>query len=482
MTRTTSWTVGVLALATLGVARAQEGPWPVEWRVDGTNAARRVEAGADGQVRLVVPAGRQEATVTGPAPAGSTLRLEGTVSRTPGVVGALEERQGGTPIAVALVVTRGQPAEDGTERAEAEVRVEGRVTARERWTAPGAPELEVVRVEGAGQAGLDPAFGEECRVRVRVRGRPQRVTLTVRLPEGARDERGKFYRDEGLDARRLAVVGPVLLEPGEHALRWDGRDQGPANRIALSGAWTLAVQSAEREALRREAVTAEVQVARPRYQPFLPTWPAKKPLTSAGLDRLGKDMMIRYRAQPMVTEVNVAGFLDKLSSAAVGAVLTHGWEGQFGLGESNGQKATVYPVNLRGKRLRDVHVLFVYSCRSGVPDGPHGDLMQAMVGAGVDVVVMSTETLLDTESISFYGSMGYRLLGYGLPLERAARDAAAFAHERVWERMSDEVRNGWLNDNLRVRPIKDALRVEVAPGIEKATEKLVPARHGNSRN
>ncbi|MBX3468812.1 MAG: hypothetical protein KF878_18230 [Planctomycetes bacterium] len=377
---------------------------------------------------------------------------------------------------MSVVVTRGRPAEDGAERADAEVRVEGRVAARERWTAPGAPELEVVRVEGSGPAGLDPASGQECRVRVRVRGRAQRVTLTVSLPEGTRDERVTFYRDARLDTQRIAVVGPARLEPGEHELRWDGRDRSRAQRIALSGSWTLSVQSAEREALERPPVTREVQVARPRYQPFWPWFGGSDVIPAGGLHRLGLDMAKRYDAAPMRRFANQGQFVSVLRQAAVGVMLTHGHDGQVGLGTWTNPQPILVSTDIQGKPFKDVHALFIYSCRSGV-----GPLPQTLLDAGVDVVVMSTETLLKVEADPYLGSLGFRLLGYGLPISRANADAAAFAQSVIWEPLNWAAR-AYLRDWKGIRSAQEGMQVWVAPGIEKATEKLVPARHGNSRN
>ncbi|MBX3468811.1 MAG: hypothetical protein KF878_18225 [Planctomycetes bacterium] len=83
MRGTTTWICGVLVLgATLGAARGQDGPWPTEWRVEGTDAARTLAPGPDGGVRLALAVGREEAVVVGPAPGGAALH-GGELARSP---------------------------------------------------------------------------------------------------------------------------------------------------------------------------------------------------------------------------------------------------------------------------------------------------------------------------------------------------------------------------------------------------------------
>lgn len=490
MRRSVIASAGALVLALCPWAAADEA-WPTEWTVVETGEVRRLAPRPRGEVRLELIAGGHPARVEGAAPVGAdaVLDLTGHVVTSAGVIGALEGRDAPPRRPVRVTTSRRPSTRWGELRARATVRVDGRVVARETWAAPGPAQLELVALEGFGGGGLDPT-GETCRVRVRVLGRAQTVTLRAQVVTGARDGRVEFYRAEGVDPRAVATVGPVRLAPGEHVLEWDGRDDGPAERIALAGAYALALQSAERAATSRRPVTAEVTVCKPRAQCFEPRFERTFRFPHDALDRLRTDLSTRYTLAPTRTRVDKAPFLAALGGAAVGVVATHGHPAGFSLGDWRAPAPSLEARDVRDARdapggapsLRDVHAVFVFSCRSGAPDAEGDDLAAALVAAGVDVVVLSTETILIAEARPYHDAIGLRLLGYGHPIARAARDAARFSHEEVWEAATPEQRAAWRAHPERIRPLVEALRVVTAQGIDPATERLVPARYGRATN
>lgn len=473
-----------LALSLALCARAQaDEAWPVEWTVDGTGEVRRLAPRPGGQVRLELIAGETgPARVDGPAAASpELLDLRGELVPSAGVIGALEGRDAPPPVPVQVTVSRRPTTRYGELRARATVRVGGRIVAREAWSAPGPAQLEVVALEGFGGGGLDPTK-EVCRVRVRVLGRAQTVTLRAQVPPGAGDGRREFYRAEGVDPRAVATVGPVRLAPGEHVVEWDGRDDGPAGRIALPGTYALAVQSSERAATTRRPVTAEVGVSRPRARCFEPRFEFTYRFPVDALDRLRTDLSTRYTLAGTRTRVDRDAFLAALGDAAVGVIATHGHPAGFSLGDWRAPAPRLDAEHLQGKPLRDVHSVFLFSCKSGARDEDGHDLARALVAAGVDVVVLSTETLLIAEARPYHDAIGVRLLGYGHPIARAARDAAKFSYDQVWEAATPERRAAWLAHPERIRPLVDALRVVTAEGVDPAEERLVPARYGRATN
>ncbi len=487
MRRSVIASAGALVLAVSPWAAADEA-WPTEWTVVETGEVRRLEPRPRGQARLELIAADHPARVEGAAPAwaDAVLDLTGHVMTSAGVIGALEGRDAPPRRPVQVTASRRPSTRWGELRARATVRVDGRVVARETWSAPGPAQLEVVALEGFGGGGFDPT-GEACRVRVRVLGRAQTVTLRAQVAAGGRDGRAGFYRAEGVDPRTVATVGPVRLEPGEHVLDWDGRDDGPAGRIALAGPYTLALQSAERAATRRDPVTAEVTVGKPRAQCFEPRFEHAFRFPGDALDRLRSDLSTRYTLAPTRTRVDKGPFLAALGEAAVGVVATHGHPAGFSLGDWRSPAPRLDARDVRGssgrgRSLRDVHAVFVFSCRSGAPDAEGDDLARELVAAGVDVVVLSTETILIAEAKPYHDAIGLRLLGYGHPIARAARDAARFSHEEVWDAATPEQRAAWRAHPERIRPLVEALRVVTAAGIDPATERLVPARHGRATN
>jgi hypothetical protein len=472
----------VVGAALAGVARAQEAAnLAGEWRVEGTPEVRRVEVRPAGRARLELIAGdRGPARVEGPS-AATPLVLEGTIVPAAGLVGALTGREAGAAARVRVTVVRERATPLGEEVARAHVSVDGRQVATERWTRPGAPRLELVALEGFGAGGFDPTR-ERCDVRVRVLGCAQHVTLRALVPPRAQDGRVEHYQDEGVDPQRVTTVGPVRLAPGEHTLRWEGRDDGPAGRLALPGRWTLTLQSDERAVHERAPVTATVTVARPWLQCVEPRFDRASPFPLDALDRLRTDFSTRYALAGTRTQVDEGPFLAALGRAAVGVVVTHGHDSMLSLGDWKRPEPLITPGDLRGKPLRDVHAVLLFSCRSGQDDGRGDDLATAFVRAGVDVVVLSTETLLIAEARPYHDAIGARLLGYGHPISRAALDAAKFSYERVWEPVSERRRAAWLAHPERIRPLKDALRVVTAPGVDPAEESLVPARYGRATN
>lgn len=478
-----SLVAGAAALAvTLGGRAAAQEAWPAEWSVVETGEVRRLEPGPGGRVRLALIAGDGgPARVEGAAPVEvhDVLDLAGETVASAGIAGALEGREALPPVPVRVTVSRTPMTRWGELRAQATVHVGGRVVARETWSAPGRARLEVVALEGFGGGGLDPTR-EPCHVRVRVLGRAQHVTLRVQLP--ASDGRAGFYGREGIDPRAVAVVGPVHLAPGEHVLSWDGRDDGPAERIALSGRYVLALQSSERAATDREPVTAEVTVAKPRAQCFQPSFERATPFPADTLRKLRVDLSIRYELAPTADRLDRDRFLEALGQAAVGVVVTHGHPAGFSLGDWDAPPPSLEARDIRGKPLRDVHAVFLFSCRSGAPDWEGNHLAEALIAAGVDVVVLSKETVLIAEARPYHDAIGFRLLGYGHPIKRAARDAAKFSYDEVWATESLETRKAWLRHPEKIAPLVNALRVVTARGVDEAEERLVPARYGRATN
>jgi hypothetical protein len=470
-------------LALAAPARAEE-PWAAgDWTVDGGPTHRHLTRRRGGALGLEVPLGDGgEARVSGPD--GPTLALSGELPASPGLVGGLEGRARVAPKRVEVRVTRGPDTPEGFETARALVTIDGDAVATERWVRPGAPRLEVVSLAGFGGGGFDPVT-EHATLRLRVLGRRQRVTVRVVLPpgEGADDRAGRaaFYAAQHL-APAIATLGPFELSPGEHDLPWDGRDRGPARRIALSGRWTLSIDSAERAARRPrpDPVTATLTVSKPRLGVIEPRFTRANQFDPGALDHMRSDLRLRYRVE---TRARVApeDFGDVVGDTAVTVIQTHGCDGTFALGDWR-RDTLLHPSDLEGQPLRDVHCVFVFACRTGTPSEDGLDIGQSIVDAGADVVVLSTETLLIAESRPYHDTLAVRLLGYGHPIARAARDAAKLSYDLVWGAVSKEQREEWLEHPLRIRPLRDSLRFVTAPGIDAATERLVPARYGNSAN
>lgn len=491
----------LLVFVSMGAARGQESAWAGTWRDEATGEARSVvREGAEAVLSVTI--GEAVVSCRGHT-LGSALALEGRLPRTPGLAGALEGRDAdGGPTAVRVDGLPDAEGEHGEERAVVRLRLGRRVVREERWTRPGVARLELLRTEGIGRDGLDP-IERGLTVHVRVLGRAQDVSLVVELLRGDRGERPSFYRQAGARGRVVREVRAGVLEPGEHALEWDGRDGTWAARIALQGAYGVRVDSPERRAdagrARGQAqpVTLDVTVARPRAMVHAPVLRGYRS-TPETTGKLTGDLLQEYAVERTTASETADRFMRRLPTMAVSYVDTHGEAGAFLVGDGESiQAADVQNAMRAGDRkpLRDVHAVFVAACDVALPRvlrGPDGapvaqvDLTAWLLNAGVDVVVAFRSPVVAVDVEAYHGLLGPRLLEYGAPIERATHDAARQAAEQVHYRWQ-EFLTAWNADHFwqaieRLRPVKDALIVRAGVGIDPAAEALMPARYGVSTN
>ncbi len=509
--KTSVWTGLLLVVATTTtVVQAQEKSWAGTWRDEATDQARSVVVEEDAQAVTTVVVDDVPVTCRGHS-LGPWLALSGKLVRSRGVTGVLEDREADDgPSDVRVDVMPEEEAEDGSERALVRVRLGRRVVREERWRRPGPARLEILRTEGVGGDGLDP-IERGLTVHVRVRGRAQDVVLQVELSRGSTGHRPSFYRQAGVRRGVIREVRAGVLEPGEHAIEWDGRDGTSAKRIALQGAYVVRVDSAERRADATRSgqsrpCEVDVDVARPRavvHAPVL-TRHRSSPETTA---KLTAELGDEYAVERTTSSVSAGAFMRRLRTLAVCYVDTHGAPGAFVVGDFE----TIQPADVLvakrgdgGKPLADVHAVFVSACEVARPQDANGRplaLDGLLLAAGVDVVVTFRSPVLASDLAAYHDLLGPRLLEYGAPIERATHDAARKAAEDAgyrWNELVLAVRQGVpkssdLYDVLgsvvdvltvieRLEPVKDALVVRTAPGIDAATEALMPARYGRSTN
>ncbi len=493
---------GAIAL-TAGVVAAQEGArppaqgprqggeapreargWAGAWLMDG-QVVHEVARRGGGLVARIATSNGGALVLEGPDPGpDGALVLEAALPRTPGVVGVLEGRTAERPAARArLVARRAAPGPDGEDTAQVEVTLDGRALGAWRWTRPGPASLEVEVEGGAVNPKLARVF-----VRVRVRGRPQRVLFQVRLPEDPADERRRFYASRGLAGEVLATfASPGALPVGEHEVPWDGRDATRDRRILLAGTYRVVADSAEARAERgpdRAPPEARLEVDRPRAAVIAPDTFAFAP--SIPSDDLLQHLPTRlarggYDVDPTQRAPSPGSFADAMARAASVVLQTHGLPAETSLGlQPAGDEPAFTPASVPPRSLLDVHFVQITACLAG-QRGPGGeDLPRALIAAGVDVVVTFDASVFMLEAAHLHARVGPRLLLQGMPIERALREAAAHASAYVWSRLGPEELREALAEGAR--PTFLSLRVDVAPGIDRATERLVPARHGAFTN
>jgi hypothetical protein len=337
-------------------------------------------------------------------------------------------------------------------------------------------------------------------VRVRVLGQPQNVELEVRLA-GRVGYIEQFYRDQGAFSRHGTGVirrirGGEALEVGTHVLEWDGRDGTGAKRIALEGHYRIVVDSGQRrgnaELGRRVTPAPErrVKVARPRAILVGPG--AHGPLANLG---------IHYRCHDGVaTGDELLGDLTRCAAAFIDA---RGAPNRIEVGSAPLDLAAVGGLHEREGTLpgfgrgplADVHVVHVIAgavdapCLQGGGAWQEEPIAHALIAAGVDVVVVLDQPIIDAESGVYHEELGPRLIEFGMPLKQALEDARNESYERVWEGRDlgraaawTSAIASWLARRAGKAPIRDAMKIHTASKIDLGTERLMPARHGDSTN
>lgn len=494
---------GLLLLLTTTAARAQEALWAGTWRDEATGQSRTISVDG-GEASTTVKLGDTAVTCRGRS-RGASLALEGELPHTLGLAGVLEARElEGGERTVRVDVQLEPEGEDGAESATARVRFGRRLLRQERWSRPGVARLELLRTDGAGGDGLDPIEGGLA-VHVRVLGRPQDVTLAVELPWDEQGSRASFYRQAGARGGVIHVLRAGVLEPGEHELEWDGRDDTWAERIALQGSYVLRVDSPERRADAErpkgqvEGPKETITVARPKAVVHNAEFTVLRSAPET-LDGLVSELTTEFRVTRTSAAEKGLDFLARMGAAAATYVDTHGDRSVFLTGDGHGvtpdKVLQALAADPDRKPLRDVHAVFLAGCNIGLPtvlQGPDGepagrlDLCALLLVAGVDVVVTFRASVVASDVAAYHGLLGPKLLEYGAPIRRATHDAARQAAEDGWywwNELLAAANAGWdfFGAMERLMSVEDALVVRAGPGIDPGTETLMPARHGVSTN
>jgi len=516
--------------------------WIGRWQVEG--GGTRTLEGRRRALRLVDPPdGVPDVALEGAA-RGPSLRLTGRREARKGITHALDERLGDGAEAeeagdVEVVVTGSGRGEGGGGRLVVDVRYEIRQggasrTIEERWVRAGRPDLEITAVS---RRSWDPKAHGELEVTFRVLGAPQAVRLRVevdapgRIPADVAARRGQqraagFYREQGLwpAIHEADVQDGALLEPGsEHTIRWDGRDDSGAERLALSGRYTLVVEAVagggdgggvDGPTPRDER---PVFVAPPRWSLVAPRWAGAKardrrPALDAAELELAPAGYRTTRREGWLGSADVV--LEDLQRSAVFWVATHGWDARFTvptLPSPAPAGANVDPEDLELDRLtahelrkrlattggpaaplRDVLSVFIWSCRTGSDDsGAASDLPATLIDLGADLVVSFRLSIASSKHETFLPELAERVRA-GASLRAASQAAAAEADAQWWSWVDDlkfPAEGAWRSiaplvseDHEHYTPLKSVLRIDAAAGIDPATELLIPARYGDSTN
>lgn len=528
MTRT-AWVLLAL-LAPLRVAAAQD--WSGDWEAS-PRGTRRVER-AQGAWSLGAEwPGRGLVTVSGPS-IGRSLLLRGRLPATPGLAGALEGEN--APAAVDLAIEG--TWHEGPDGVSADVvwREGGAVVRSERWTRPGPAELEILSVDPA--AGWEPKVDGPLKVRFRVRGSAVAVRLRVALEPEGDDRRVAFYaqelgysRNDGLPSRIVIFEADVAdgarLEPGEHETSWCGRDRTAAQRLALGGGHRVVLLGGGARA------QARLTVAPPRSEYVGPRWPMRRlegldvRTNQPAIDPGRRREAILALMSPTVEAVgfaappptHIAGVgtdqaLRALAQAAQVTFGTHGLPGKIqlytdpaALEHRDTDVAELGRVDVECmagvKPLRDLHTVVIWACLTGAltsaerkramkhgrdPEEVVPRLPASLLAGGADVVISFTEQLVSAGHDPFVLDFFKRALnkaekehhrpGEVLAVMHVAKQAATEADRVVWGEINAYKRAVF----APMVPAQDCIRVDLAAGIDPASESLAPARWGNSTN
>lgn len=480
----------VLIAGLAGAAQAQDGPWRGAWQVEGTSRGRSVvDGGKRGWVAVEVEVEGVPVRCEGPDTF-TMLGLTGELPRSKGLAGVLRgDGSPGGPTTVRLEVRPEPDAKDGQLGATASLFHGVRELWRERWTRPGPPGLEVVTVRHRnGTDGYAPSDGP-LEVQVRVLGRAQEVSVDVIVAPGADDPRPRFYGEDLVRRERpIAAFGGKKLEVGLHTISWHGRDLTKDERFVLAGQYRLRVDSPERRAAAGPrgdpAPERTLSVAKPWARVLNPCGYELGP-QAAAFQGAGFRRSLGGALAP-------GAFLDLLGRSAVLAIHTHGGLTALDpLGTMKGPYVMASDVRRQGG-LEDVHSVYLTACQVGAPG--KDSIPQALLDAGVDVVVAMRRVIATEEAEYWNEALAPKLIEYGVPIERACVEAAEQSRSRFWGlggRLDRRVLMAFFDRSERAavqtilqnaRPIEDALVISVAPGIDKQTETLMPPRHGCSTN
>jgi len=531
----------LLGAAAPGAAGPTDEAWTGRWSVEG-GGSRTLEGGA--RLRLADPPDGLPVVPLEGSARGNRLRLEGRREGRKGVTHALDAHLGDgdaadAPEDVEVVVTGTRREEDGG-RVVVDVRYDVRGggasrTVEERWYRNGRADLEVVSV--APGRSYDSKADGDVAVTFRVIGAPQAVRLRVevedpgRIPADVAARRGQqraagFYREQGLwpAIREVDASEGALLEPGEHIVRWDGRDASSAERIALSGEYRLIVRSVrvhgDRFGLHRLPEDARrLFVAAPRWTLFGPRWPEDPDRGRSARDRdpafdlmepqlAGSGFRV-VRSAEWFDDAAVDAIYDRLEDTASATFASHGNVGRVAIftgdpddpetfGETRAVNEAALRYHLGAQRpLRDVHSVFLWACLAGRSEATgleraarararleparadHPDLPAALIDLGVDLVVGFESSIIANAHRTFQDRVT-RLLRGGASLTHASTVAAGEADAQYWKPLSADKKRELLADGLA--PLRFCLRITAAAGVDPATERLIPARHGDSTN
>jgi hypothetical protein len=460
----------ITAVLLLWATTAHASDWEGTWNVDG--GGQRTLARERGLLALDASfeagAGKCSFHLVG-APSGHALHLQGSSDGSTGFVGALGGKKGGGGRHQATVDAT---LDDGVVTARCAV--DGADRGTETWRRGGIEVVALLEGEKPASGAVDLKRSRTGLViRYKVSGAAMNVTARIVVAPG--HPYASFYASP-----TIATIDAGHVEPGEHEITWDGRDDTGAKRIALAGSYDAVVSSNGISAQKGFSVTP------PWFEAIASNWPAvdqgpgKLPLPAwkpaaelellslfqGGLLMPGLGGGYVSPGPSIVTAPEEA--LARARDAATLVLATHGSRGSLTV---HGRVASISyePARLFGRELKDCHVAIASACFSGNDEnGP--SVVQELVGAGCDVAIGFKQIVGSAEAADFEG-WTLVLVSLGAPVAKAASDAARFAG-RI--HAADGVPAGGAR-------IRDCLAVARAAGIPE-DESSWPPRYGSSTN
>lgn len=517
--RNVAWLVVALtAFATSARAQDLGGTWRVE-----PASWRKLVVSAGGQARLDVEWPERGLVSLVGVVQGGAANLSASESATPGLAGTIEGRRAKRPRAPLSVRVRLTRDDADGARADATWSEGERVVRQEVWTRPGPPTLEVLSLTPEGA--WAPKSQGPLTVRFRLVGAPVALRLRVIVdPSGDRGDevdemRVGFYQSRiGIceDYRwpsRVTIFERALaeFEPGEHEVTWDGRDGSSDKRIALGGRYRLV--------LLGDGVRAEgrVRVAPPRSEYVGPRWPMHRtknsrnePKVDLGRDRRPAHSLSEGRLEDLgftkppathLAGVTATETFEALETAAMVTIATHGNVDHFAVyadGRDDEQQAediqVIRPDDIDArdealnheKPLADLHTIILSACLTGAGDAV---VPRRLIAQGADVVVCFTSMIISFGHEKFLARVLAASFDFAegtrrrLNIQEVTLHAAQVSDGVTWRQDTAEQRAEvaeWRA--LGARPLREALRVEVAPGLDPKREQLAPAKWGCSTN
>jgi hypothetical protein len=348
--------------------------------------------------------------------------------------------------------------------------------------------------------GESPDGKRKCRIRYEVLGAAMKVTITVRCTT-----QKAFYKNPVV----ATILEGEMRNPGVHEILWDGRDSSEAKRILLGGKYDVQIRGENTALHARPRHSRRIKVAHPAALGFGPRYPAgwltkDEPVDA---DAFPAIMKVKTKLRRLSDRSRFAVKLHEETTAAEALNILkkkcsvffydgHGEEGGIFFysnakdeevvdgntsflctkdasgsntyhAAKEGYVTTILPA--RGKPLRDVFLVTLYSCEAG---GGKGEVNMAdhLIKLGADMVIAFSKAIFSDQAIPFQTEL-YERLAAGENIEEAARAAAKHADRLCADYFTPD------DDCM----LQACMVIRIATNL-KDPYTLIPARYGCSTN